>query len=306
MQIPNTNRPKGAKKGHKMTRNANTPINANTIRFGVEIETIMPNTLDVYVGGYHSPVQVDFLPRGWKAGYDSSIRTKSGYKACEIVSPILSGADGLNQIVTVCKTLKDKGFLVNDSCGVHVSVDWGRQTSSVELSRLISATAYVEPAIYAITGTHKRQEGRFCHSIKSYGNPGSARHVASGDRYHLLNLCNLTRGQDRVEFRAFSGSLNEVKICGWVQVCVGLVQKAKTNRRRAKWDRKKNDEFTKKVFSNEATYDLFTLRRFLGWYPFQIRAGKSYGLIENSPIPREEIIAEFTRLVNAYNNETNH
>ena len=279
-------------------------LTANDIRFGVEIETIAPNTLHMNIGSYHCPIAVDFLPAGWKAGHDGSIETRRGYRACEIVSPILKGADGLNQVYQVCKTLQAKGFKVNESTGVHVSVDWGRQTSSEAMARLITGVSYIEDAIYAITGTHNRETGRWCNSVKQYQNVSNAHNGLFGCRYHLLNLTNLSSGEDRVEFRAFSGSLNPVKIIGWIQVCVGLVQKAKNGVRRAKWDRKKNPEFTARAFQNqESTYALFTLRRYLGWYPFQIKKGKSNGLIDGSPIPREEIIHEFTRLINKYEGE---
>lgn len=276
---------------------------ADTIKFGVEIETVIPRGL-CRVGGYHAGAPVPFLPDRWTVSHDASINVPDGFVAGEFVSPILTGADGLNQIKTVCETLKARGAKVNPSCGVHISVDWGRQTPSEKMAKLLNLVSYVEPALYAISGTHKRENGGWCRSVQQYGNQANARAHAEANRYHLLNLVNLTRGQDRVEFRAFSGSLSALKICGWAQVCVGLVEKAKAVWYRAPWERKKNAGLTERAFQGqEATYDLFVLRRQLGWYPFQIKKGKACGLMTNAPFSREEIIHEFTRLVNKYEAE---
>lgn len=276
---------------------------ADTIKFGVEIETVIPVGA-TRVGGYHDGIQVSWLPQGWTASHDASIDVPAGFKACEIVSPILQGANGLNQIKLVCEKLVAKGAKVNKSCGVHVSVDWGRQTPSEKMAKLLNLVSYVEPALYAISGTHRRENGGWCRSVQQYGNQANARAHAEANRYHLLNLVNLTRGQDRVEFRAFSGSLSALKICGWVCVCVGLVEKAKAVWYRAPWERKKNADLTARAFQGqEATYDLFVLRRQLGWYPFQMKKGRACGLMTDAPFSREEMIHEFTRLVNKYEAE---
>ncbi|MBQ3349219.1 MAG: amidoligase family protein [Thermoguttaceae bacterium] len=287
-------------------------ITANEIKFGVEIETIAPITLEetdgLNIGGYHSPKQVPFLPTGWKASRDGSIHTISGYAACEIVSPILCGADGLCQIEAVCEILTAKGFKVNRSTGVHVSVDWGRETDSETLSRLITMVSYCERSIYAITGTHAREQGCWCKSVHKYGNVKEAKkemdtwiHEA---RYHLLNLTNLHNGQDRVEFRAFSGSLNATKICGWVQVCVGIVQKAKNAKKNSSWTMPKNADAIRKYHGgSESGHDLYRLRHFLGWFPYNEKNGTCCGLIEGCPITREAIVKEFERLVQKYESE---
>jgi hypothetical protein len=41
----------------------------------------------------------------------------------EVVSPILSGADGLYQVATMCAALANLGAICNDNCGLHVHVD---------------------------------------------------------------------------------------------------------------------------------------------------------------------------------------
>lgn len=56
----------------------------------------------------------------WKIVYDSSL---SGNNTFELVSPILNGEDGINELKTVCRVLNECGAKVNKSCGTHVHID---------------------------------------------------------------------------------------------------------------------------------------------------------------------------------------
>ena len=74
-------------------------MNANEIAFGIEFETTLPSTDNTPIGPYHSGYQVPWLPAGWKAERDGSIRPENtSRKGCEFVSPILKGIDGVRQI----------------------------------------------------------------------------------------------------------------------------------------------------------------------------------------------------------------
>ena len=69
-------------------------MHANDIAFGIEIETHMPGNDRTPIGGYHNGLPVAWLPAGWKAERDGSIRTPAGRKPCEFVSPVLRGREG--------------------------------------------------------------------------------------------------------------------------------------------------------------------------------------------------------------------
>ena len=103
-------------------------MNANDLTFGIEIETIAPDTAvrndGLRIGSYKHGIQVPYLPAGWTAEADGSIDNSNGGHKCEIVSPILRGAEGLAQVAEVLRTLEAKGHRVNASCGVHVHVGW--------------------------------------------------------------------------------------------------------------------------------------------------------------------------------------
>lgn len=286
---------------------------AESIRYGIEIETTVPLRVleqeGMRIGAYHAPVQVPFLPYGWKASRDGSIHYSNGSTGCEIVSPILMGADGLFQIQTVCRILKEKGFSVNASTGVHVSVDWGI-TDQKTIDRLISAVSFVEKGIYATTGTHGRESGLWCHSVHQFGDVRHANaqinNSCHGSRYHILNLTNLYNNQKRVEFRAFSGSLNPLKITGWVQLCIGIVQKAKSTDRIAKWTGSIDESHIAKRCGagNYGAREFIRIQQFLRWQPALEAKKGAYGKIENAPYSFEAVQNELKKMVKKYDAET--
>ena len=79
------------------------------IRFGVELETKVPRTCGLAVGGYHVgyPVRTGRATNGqelaaptfngatWRADRDGSITCEPGEMPCEFVSPILHGVEGV-------------------------------------------------------------------------------------------------------------------------------------------------------------------------------------------------------------------
>ena len=71
---------------------------------------------------------------------DGSIEIK-GYRPFEVVSPILRGDDGLQQVRRVLNGLKEMGAVVNESTGHHVHVD-AENLSMLELKRI--AQGYVK------------------------------------------------------------------------------------------------------------------------------------------------------------------
>jgi hypothetical protein len=46
-----------------------------------------------------------------------------------------------------------------------------------------------------------------------------------------LNLTHLARGKNRIEFRAFGGTLNKTKVVGYLMMVLGLVELAMNTKR---------------------------------------------------------------------------
>jgi gamma-glutamyl:cysteine ligase YbdK (ATP-grasp superfamily) len=187
--------------------------------------------------------------------------------------------------------LTEMGARVNVSCGFHVHVGFAGNAEA--LARLVHLTAYAEPALRASTGSPDRDRSRYCRSIKNdYAGlkglkPATLADVSrvrgvSGDgaRYHTLNLTNLLGGRrPTVEFRAFSGTLNLKKIVAYVQLCLGLTQRAINVTRVAEWDAK---PLTAKSAPNcyregrPGTTEVNRLLAMLGW---SRTTDKQYGIV---------------------------
>lgn len=213
-------------------------MNANEMTYGVELEVMLPATHVMPVGAYHAGVQIAGLPSGWNAQRDGSLRPDPGYYGVEIVSPVLRGAEGLKQIVEVCKWLQSIGAKVNRSTGCHVHV--GFRGGNTELAVLTGLVAYHETALFAVTGTKSRMASMYCKPVRnSNGHKETAKKLGSrpaADRYHTLNLANLNSGRRQtVEFRCFAGTTNELKVVGYVRMCLALVEKSHEMKRLPKW-----------------------------------------------------------------------
>lgn len=283
-------------------------VNIQELGFGIEIEThIDYETIQnerMTIGSYHHGIQVPFLPNGWKAESDSSICAPVGRRGCEITSPILKGRDGLKEAMEVARILRNKGFKVNSSTGLHISIGFDRNAPAELLSRLISVTAYLEKAIYAATGSKSRERGHYCKGFQKYGNAKSAKKELDQTRYTLLNITNLQRGQSRVEFRAFTGTTSDIKIAAWVQICLGVVERALTTRRLPSWNPKPTTGGWKKA--GPGASELERCMGYLAWSDGtrRLNGGKSFGWIATEEIVTENAIkTELRRLAKKYDAE---
>ena len=251
--------------------------NANAIAFGVEFETTLPATDRTPIGRYHNGIQVAWLPAGWKAEKDSSICPRArNRKGCEFVSPKLRGAAGLREVEHALDQINARGARVNPTCGLHVTIEWNGDAAA--LARLISLVGNHEKAIFASTGTRRREQITYAKQIKQYGNKDAAKQRCERDRYHLLNLTHLARGRNRIEFRAFAGSLNKTKVAGYIMLCLALVELALNSKRCPDWDYQKR-EGTKSCWDRPGAGDgetelnrlFYRLGWTKGWYKGALR-----------------------------------
>jgi hypothetical protein len=279
-------------------------MNASELTFGIEIETVAPDSAiqehGLRIGPYKRGIQVPYLPAGWTAEQDGSINTTGGGHKCEIVSPILQGVEGLAQVVEVLAVLEAKGHRVNASCGVHVHVGWPRGLPDEILARLVTIVAYCEGGLYAITGTKNRERCTYCGGVRRYGGDKPAKDQIESRRYHALNLTNLANGRKHtVEFRVFSGSLKPIKVVGWIQVCLGLVERALAAKRKPSWSPKPPSGGWKKAGPGQSEAE--RLMGYLAWGAgySRIHGGRQYGWL-GDVIPQDAIKAEFRRLAKKY------
>ena len=267
-------------------------MNANEIAFGIEFESTLPNSDTTPIGPYHGGYQVPWLPDGWRAERDSSIRPETmDRKGCEFVSPKLRGIEGLKQVEEAIDAISARGARVNASCGLHVTIEWNGDAAA--LARLISLVGNHERAIFASTGTRRRERTTYTKQIKQYGDKDRAKNRCEADRYHLLNLTHLARGKNRIEFRAFAGTLNKTKVLGYLMMCLGLVELALTTRRCADWDYAKKagtkscwDRPGAGIGETELNRLFYRLGWTKGWYKGELR-NKTYGEIAGEGSQRD-------------------
>jgi hypothetical protein len=212
--------------------------NLPTRRFGVEIEFVGV-TPEVVVAaivaagvvcrdeGYNHDTRAT-----WKVVRDGSLAVSPGmpYGACgELVSPPLSGVEGIEQVRTVLRALASCGATVNRSCGLHVHVDAGdlspSQIGSI-LRRYSTFQGQIDnfmPASRRNSRWARRIDESVISTVEGYANAATMRRSAGYlDRYYAVNAAAFAR-HGTVEFRQHSGSVNAGKVARWVAFCLFFV-----------------------------------------------------------------------------------
>lgn len=167
---------------------------------------------------------------GWKLVTDGSIEGGEGY---ELVSPILQGEAGVENLRKAVKALIAAEASVNKSCGLHVHVG-ARDLSTEEIYTIVRRYGYNESKLDAIMPVSRRANNNtFCRSVAGYGtsnfglmNIPSTEYLCNTtfryERYFKVNVQSYMR-HGTVEFRQHSASVNASKISNWAIFCVNFV-----------------------------------------------------------------------------------
>lgn len=158
--------------------------------------------------------------RCWKLVTDSSC-------GLELVSPILEGYDGLDQIKTVLEVLRRLGAKVNKDCGTHVHLD-ARWLDFEQIKAFAQKFINNEDLFDAIQPESRRgNKNRYCqgHRRRNVSRTRSIEKLilAVGvNRYTKLNLHSFHR-YGSIEIRHHAGTLNYNKISNWIQLLAGML-----------------------------------------------------------------------------------
>ena len=180
----------------------------------------------------------------WQLKTDGSIDGMNGF---EVVSPVLQGEQGIEEVRKVCKILNDMGVKVNKSCGFHVHHDvqgWGIKEFRNLFKRFIkfeAALDSVQPSsrrgnsnryIQSVAGTYntKTKLGSIarmaqidtCRSIRQLSE------LFNNNRYFKLNLQSFFRS-GTVEFRNHAGTIDADKVENYIRLTAGMVTEAKNH-----------------------------------------------------------------------------
>jgi hypothetical protein len=187
-------------------------------------------------------------------GYDSSLQMlrqsdHGTFKTVEIVSNVLKGTDGILQALNLFKWLTKMGCKVNRSCGLHIHigiasvVNGGTPDDAINfVTRTLQVAKFYETSLYSQTGT-LRDESQWCLPIRSDTTSQfkNFRKTLKGktacdlrefsstcrstQRYSSVNLRNHGNGKNTIEFRAFAGTLNFLKVQYHLMTVFALVAK---------------------------------------------------------------------------------
>ena len=204
--------------------------------FGIEIEAynctrerlareLTAAGINVQVEGYNHTDHTDH----WKLVTDSSL---SGNNTFELVSPILHGEQGLEELEKVCWVLDLCNAKVNDTCGLHVHMD-AAEFDLATWKNLILTYKRLEGVIDNFM-PHSRRNNHYCkaltaiteNSIKHARNIGELRAAFFHNRYHKVNLEAYARHRT-VEFRQHGGSTNFTKMSAWIHFLSKMITFAK-------------------------------------------------------------------------------
>lgn len=204
--------------------------------FGIEIEAynctrerlareLTAAGINVQVEGYNHTDHTDH----WKLVTDSSL---SGNNTFELVSPILHGEQGLEELEKVCWVLDLCNAKVNDTCGLHVHMD-AAEFDLTTWKNLILTYKRLEGVIDNFM-PHSRRNNHYCkaltsiteNSIKHARNIGDLRAAFFHNRYHKVNLEAYARHRT-VEFRQHGGSTNFTKMSAWIHFLSKMITFAK-------------------------------------------------------------------------------
>jgi hypothetical protein len=166
----------------------------------------------------------------WKIVPDGSV-----YGGFEVVSPKLSGNDGLSQVRKVSEALIRAGARIERDCGFHVHVD-ALDLNSFTLYNIVKRYAAAENQIDAFMPASRRgNSNSYCRTAANFLSlihwPANGavtprdllRRLTQDDRYHKVNLMAYLR-HGTVEFRQHSGTINANKMIPWIIFCVNFVE----------------------------------------------------------------------------------
>lgn len=195
-------------------------------KFGVEIEayncTFERLVRELREAGIEvaSEAYNHHLRSRWKLVTDSSL---NGNDTFELVSPILMGEDGLEELEKVCWVLDACNVKINGSCGLHVHMS-AEDFNITTWQNLLLSYKHAETEIDKFMPVSRRGDSNtYCSSLIRFSDARirSARNIEElqnliSSRYMKVNLKAYSRHKT-VEFRQHSGTISFTKIENWVR-----------------------------------------------------------------------------------------
>ena len=264
-------------------------------KFGIEIEFTgitrkeAAETAATYLNGRveHTGTYYDtytvIAPDGrkWKFMSDASIDCKkksNGRKvsasnefSVELVSPILSYREDIENLQELVRQLRHAGGFANPSCGIHIHLD-GKDHNATSIKNFINIIASKNDLFYKALQIEP-ERARFCKKMdanlveeinksrnKSLNKIEDIWYAGYSDsrathyhrsRYHFLNLHSFFTGNHTVELRGFNSELHAGKIRSYIVLALALNNQAMTQRSASsKKPQVENEKFAMRTYLN--------------------------------------------------------
>jgi hypothetical protein len=183
----------------------------NAEHFGVEIECFVPAQRDVRE--QFQAYCIEQRIKGAQIKSDGSISPDSDYTGIEIT--VVIPRDNIRDLEKVCEWLKLKKARVNQSCGLHVHLDFRHRTNLQQAAtRLYNALPYISRLV-----PETRRTNRYCRLEKNSIE-------GDGDRYAAINLQAFNKFKT-LEVRLHSGTCNFSKITSWCMILSNIMDNEK-------------------------------------------------------------------------------
>jgi hypothetical protein len=198
-------------------------------KFGVELELIFPRSVGretIYAAISAAGVS------DWRVKGDGSLTAGNGRVGWEIVSPILRGQDGIDQIEKICRVVRDLGATVNRTCGLHVHHDVADCTVDA-LKNIARGWINNRHLIDGLVSESRREGGSYyCRPLSSHDlqiierctTVEEMRRIGI-DRYRTLNYAAFARF-GTIEVRQHQGTMSFEKIRTWIMLGKAIIDSA--------------------------------------------------------------------------------
>lgn len=198
-------------------------------KFGVEMELIFPSNVGRdRLNGALAAAGVG----SWRCKTDGSLSAGAGKVGWEVVSPILRGQDGIDQIEKVCRVVQELGATINRSCGLHVHHDVA-DADVTDLKNVGTGWVNNQSLIDGLVSASRREGGSYyCRPltgsdmavINRARTLEEMQHVRV-DRYRTLNFKAYGRF-GTLEVRQHQGTMNFEKIRTWIMLGKAIIDTA--------------------------------------------------------------------------------
>lgn len=202
-------------------------------KFGIEIE-LVGTTIRRVVDAFREAnvaLAIDAnwhhvnIPNAWDIHSDGSL-SSGGF---EVVSPILDGEAGLEEVRKVARLLVLAGARVDGTCGFHVHVD-ARDLTVDHIVNVAARYNHFASEIARFMPTSRR-ESRWCRNLSDVCTSAQISTMLNRgteafhnlDRYRTVNLAAYAR-HGSIEFRQHNGTVNAEKMENWIRFCTEFVE----------------------------------------------------------------------------------